>query len=160
MGIRCAALCTERVVSPLLVLTIHGLIVADVAYYRQELWHEVSLWYRSLRLLAVATVAVYLRTCLTNPGFVSSAHATEALCSSKGCLLLCCAAFVSMSEWKDWKSKRVVPELLASTAAPSPEAETSLDPETGKLEIAPWLTARSGQQLLARAWGMLLRGPN
>ena len=30
-------------------------------------------------------------------------------------------------------------------AAPSPEeAESSLDPETGKLEIAPWLPARSG----------------
>ena len=110
----CCEICTsERVISPVLVLSLHGLIVTDVAWHRAELWQDDGLWYRGLRLLVLLTVACYLRTSLTDPGFlqVGGQPANATCCSAQGCMLLCCAAAVSMSEWKG-ASKEGNPMML------------------------------------------------
>ena len=84
----CNTVCSERVLSPVLVLLVHALLVADVTYHRRELWEDMTLWYRSVRLLVLATIALYIGTSCTNPGFVESQPETNRSCN---CFLLCCA---------------------------------------------------------------------
>eukprot|EP00439_Symbiodinium_sp_Y106_P012926 s4169_g1.t2 len=126
----CCEICTsERVISPVLVLSLHGLIVTDVAWHRAELWQDDGLWYRFLRLLVLLTVACYLRTSLTDPGFLQvggqPAHTT--CCSAQGCMLLCCAAAVSMSEWKG-ASKEGKPMMLPEVVGAGFESEMKVLP--------------------------------
>lgn len=88
----CNTICSERVLSPVLVLLVHGLLVADVAYHRREVWQDVTLWYRSVRLLVVATITLYLGTSCTNPGYVENEPGSDRDGGScPCCLLLCCA---------------------------------------------------------------------
>lgn len=61
---------TERLVSPLLVLSLHTALVLDVVYHRPHLqWldgpGEILEW-----SLVLATTVVYLRTSLSDPGFL------------------------------------------------------------------------------------------
>ncbi|CAE7885228.1 PAT06 [Symbiodinium microadriaticum] len=126
----CCEICTsERVISPVLVLSLHGLIVTDVAWHRAELWQDDGLWYRGLRLLVLLTVACYLRTSLTDPGFlqVGGQPANATCCSAQGCMLLCCAAAVSMSEWKG-ASKEGNPMMLPEVVGASFESEMKVLP--------------------------------
>ena len=124
----CNTVCSERVLSPVLVLLVHGLLVADVTYHRQELWQEISLWYRSVRLLVVATIALYIGTSCTNPGFVESSESQPGTSSCTCCFLLCCGLCM-----RTGGSTGKVSHLSTDSTGESSKAEPleSLDPENG-----------------------------
>eukprot|EP00933_Yihiella_yeosuensis_P034448 TRINITY_DN27933_c0_g1_i1.p1 TRINITY_DN27933_c0_g1~~TRINITY_DN27933_c0_g1_i1.p1 ORF type:complete len:419 (+),score=28.37 TRINITY_DN27933_c0_g1_i1:101-1357(+) len=128
----CDSLCSERVLSPIVVLSVHGLLVADVMYHRTEIWSAEDTYFRSIRILVVATVLCYLRTSLTDPGFLrassrSSNQGEVRLEESKGtfgieaALFLCCAAAMSMSEWRARQEEL----RLAKTATGNPIGASS-----------------------------------
>ncbi|CAE8717227.1 unnamed protein product [Polarella glacialis] len=126
-----ATCCAERVLSPVLVLLVHGVIVADVMWHRPEVWMERDAKNRGLRLLAAATVVCYLRTTLTDPGFLRGQEAQQATgeraASSwfpkEALALLCCAAAISMAEWR----------ARPQDSSQLPGAGTSQDHELGSL---------------------------
>ena len=78
----CTRVCSEKVLSPLLVLLLHFLLVADVSYHRRELWQGISVYYCSIRLLVATTVALYLGTSCSDPGYLDGEPTPW--------LLLCC----------------------------------------------------------------------
>ncbi|CAE8687788.1 unnamed protein product, partial [Polarella glacialis] len=60
----------ERFLAPVAVLALHGLLLADVAFHRKQLlevtgFREVGAW-----ALALAAVLAYLRTVISDPGFL------------------------------------------------------------------------------------------
>ncbi|CAE7154536.1 unnamed protein product, partial [Symbiodinium pilosum] len=135
-------LCSERVISPIVVLSLHGLIVTDVVWHRAEIWQDASMWYRSLRLLVLATVACYLRTCLTDPGFLQAGvqPSNVAYCSSRGCLLLCCAAAMSMTEWKGGLAEGkpiMLPEVVGVGFPDEEKVQPTAGAATSQLENPP-----------------------
>ncbi|CAL1127860.1 unnamed protein product [Cladocopium goreaui] len=129
----CNTVCSERVLSPILVLLVHGLLVADVTYHRQELWQEISLWYCSVRLLVVATIALYIGTSCTNPGFVESSESQSGTSSCTCCFLLCCGLCMrkggSMGKVSHLSTDSTGGEPSTNLAPDEPL--DSLDPESG-----------------------------
>lgn len=137
----CNTVCSERVLSPVLVLLVHGLLVVDVAYHRRELWYEITLWYRSVRLLVVSTVALYISTSCTDPGYLDSEPgASPFSCNCCHCFFLCCA----LCDGKRGKLGKVgthlstdgtSPEQLGATSSNLEDEPLAPDPECGKTVI-------------------------
>lgn len=78
MGQRCSAYfeacCVERVIAPMIVVTLHLLLVADVACHREHLLQLQDARAYFLWLLVLATLACYLQTSLTGPGWVGQSQ--------------------------------------------------------------------------------------
>lgn len=119
----------ERVFSPICVLAVHAALVADVLAYRPDLWEEYDWWSRGVRFLVGITVAVYLRTCLTEPGWVRppeiKASAAVATCGYLAAPLACCcgaavaAAQVRLAQQTAKERARLPPAGSEDAAAKS-----------------------------------------
>ena len=141
----CNTVCSERVLSPVLVLLVHGLLVVDVAYHRRELWYEITLWYRSVRCLVVSTIFLYISTSCTDPGYVDSEPGTPSRsCNCCHCFFLCCALCNGKRAGKLGKIETHLttdgtttsPEQLGATSSNLEDEPLGLtDPECGKTVI-------------------------
>ena len=127
----CNTVCSERVLSPVLVLLVHGLLVADVTYHRQELWQEISPWYRSVRLLVVATIALYIGTSCTNPGFVESSESQSGTSSCTCCCFLLCCGLCMRKGGSMGKVSHLSTDSMGGEPSTNLASDEPLDSESG-----------------------------
>eukprot|EP00446_Apocalathium_sp_SHHI-4_P056021 CAMPEP_0177296274 /NCGR_PEP_ID=MMETSP0368-20130122/2336_1 /TAXON_ID=447022 ORGANISM="Scrippsiella hangoei-like, Strain SHHI-4" /NCGR_SAMPLE_ID=MMETSP0368 /ASSEMBLY_ACC=CAM_ASM_000363 /LENGTH=213 /DNA_ID=CAMNT_0018754391 /DNA_START=43 /DNA_END=680 /DNA_ORIENTATION=- len=84
-GIFWGCCCDERIISPLLVLLLHGAILGDVVWHRPNLQRLEDAWAGGLWVIALATLVLYLQAASTDPGWLRPK--SMAFASPLGCLL-------------------------------------------------------------------------
>eukprot|EP00928_Gymnodinium_smaydae_P026676 TRINITY_DN20875_c0_g1_i1.p1 TRINITY_DN20875_c0_g1~~TRINITY_DN20875_c0_g1_i1.p1 ORF type:complete len:479 (-),score=67.28 TRINITY_DN20875_c0_g1_i1:159-1535(-) len=163
---RCwAACCSERVISPIVVLSLHGLLVTDVLWHRPELWLEVDARSRATRFLVVATVCCYLQTVFADPGWLrppaSPPRRRTEDCGWRlgpaACLVapLTCLAFLLRSLC--WRRRREGYGIVSGSANASGQAVSGGDGAAAAGAVALGTTGASA--LTGAAQGDLELGP-